>query len=259
MKALQNMRSILIAFAMFSRFPVPQQEWTPKNMRYAMAAFPLVGLAVGLAAAAWLHLADALAIGPFLRGTGFALVPFLFTGGIHLDGFCDTVDALASHGDVEKKRRILKDPHVGPFAAFTASAYLLAFAALASEADASGGGAAGLGALFVLSRSVSGLGVVAGPIQEGSSLGKIFHDNAAKKTSALVLLGFFLAAAATLCRFGGLPGALAVAGCLATAAATRWKAMREFGGLSGDIFGWFLQLAEIAGLFFLVLGGKVLA
>ena len=35
------------------------------------------------------------------------LIPVLVTGGIHLDGFADTVDALSSYGDREKKLEIL--------------------------------------------------------------------------------------------------------------------------------------------------------
>ena len=32
-------RSILIAFSMFSALPVPQAEWNEKSMRYALCAF----------------------------------------------------------------------------------------------------------------------------------------------------------------------------------------------------------------------------
>ena len=38
------LQTIAVAFAMFSALPVPQFEWNEKNMRYAMCAFPLIGL-----------------------------------------------------------------------------------------------------------------------------------------------------------------------------------------------------------------------
>ena len=38
-----------VAFAMFSAVPVPQPVWNEKNMRYALCAFPLVGVVCGLA------------------------------------------------------------------------------------------------------------------------------------------------------------------------------------------------------------------
>ena len=41
------LQTIAVAFAMFSAVPVPQFVWDEKNMRYALCAFPLVGLLCG--------------------------------------------------------------------------------------------------------------------------------------------------------------------------------------------------------------------
>ena len=41
------LQTIAVAFAMFSALPMPQFEWNEKNMRYAMCAFPLIGLVCG--------------------------------------------------------------------------------------------------------------------------------------------------------------------------------------------------------------------
>ena len=46
MKSLWN--SFKIAFAMFSKIPMPQAEWTEENMRYMLCFFPFVGAAAGL-------------------------------------------------------------------------------------------------------------------------------------------------------------------------------------------------------------------
>ena len=42
------LQTIAVAFAMFSAVPVPQFVWDEKNMRYALCAFPLVGLLCGV-------------------------------------------------------------------------------------------------------------------------------------------------------------------------------------------------------------------
>ena len=42
------LQTIAVAFAMFSAVPVPQFAWNEKNMRYALCAFPLVGLLCGV-------------------------------------------------------------------------------------------------------------------------------------------------------------------------------------------------------------------
>ena len=43
-----GLQTIAVAFAMFSALPVPQFAWNQKNMRYAMCAFPLIGVVIGL-------------------------------------------------------------------------------------------------------------------------------------------------------------------------------------------------------------------
>ena len=46
-------QTIAVAFAMFSAVPVPQPVWNKDNMRYALCAFPLVGVECGLLYGAW--------------------------------------------------------------------------------------------------------------------------------------------------------------------------------------------------------------
>ena len=41
------LETVCVAFAMFSALPVPHVDWNEQNMRYAMAAFPLVGAVIG--------------------------------------------------------------------------------------------------------------------------------------------------------------------------------------------------------------------
>ncbi len=62
-------------------------------------------------------------------GLAGTCIPILVTGGIHLDGLLDTVDAKSSYGDRKKKLAILADPHVGAFAIIGGSVYLLLYAA----------------------------------------------------------------------------------------------------------------------------------
>ena len=80
------LQTIAVAFAMFSAIPVPQFEWNEKNMRYAMCAFPLIGVVIG---AAWC-VCGALPLPGLAKAAGFALIPVWITGGIHLDGYADT-------------------------------------------------------------------------------------------------------------------------------------------------------------------------
>ena len=111
------LNAMIIAIAMYSKIPMPRVDWNEKNMRYAMCFFPLVGVIIGV----WEIVAGNLITvwkgeGTFFYAVVLTLIPVFITGGIHLDGFADTMDAKSSYGDREKKLQILKDPHTGAFA-----------------------------------------------------------------------------------------------------------------------------------------------
>ena len=57
------MKSLIIAFAMYSKFPMPRVDWEKKALSWALCWFPLVGLAVGAVLWLWLALAGWLGFG----------------------------------------------------------------------------------------------------------------------------------------------------------------------------------------------------
>ena len=89
----QLLRSLATAFSMYSSIPVPRVEWREENMRYVMCFFPLVGVVTGPAIWCWLWLCRQFGVGAPLAAVVCTALPVLVSGGIHLDGFCDTVDA----------------------------------------------------------------------------------------------------------------------------------------------------------------------
>ena len=108
--------SLVLAFAMYSKIPTPEADWEKEKMRYVMCFFPLVGAVIGALICGWTLLCGSMAIGGGLRAAVYVLLPVLVTGGIHLDGYLDTCDALHSYAPKERKLEILKDPHTGAFA-----------------------------------------------------------------------------------------------------------------------------------------------
>ena len=103
-------RSLLTAFSTYSRIPVPQVAWTEENRRYSMCFFPLIGLITGLILWGWLAFCRRAGIGSFLQGAAAALLPLIITGGIHMDGWMDTTDALASWQSREKRLAMIEKP-----------------------------------------------------------------------------------------------------------------------------------------------------
>ena len=242
------LQTVAVAFSMFSALPMPQIEWNEKNMRWSLCAFPLVGAVIGLGCWGWLRLCAALSLPELLRGAGLCLLPVLVTGGIHLDGYADTCDALASHAGIEKRQEILKDPHLGAFAAIRLCCYFLAAFALCTVLE--GIRLPACIGLFCLSRSLSGFALTAFPLRPGSGLARSFADAADKKRARAILAMEALASAALLILGGG---SLAVLAAAATLLVYRQIGVKGFGGLSGDLAGWFLQTAELWMLGMLVL------
>ena len=154
-------KSLAVALSMYSKIPVPAVEWKEENMKYAMCFFPVVGVAVGilqyLAAAVLLGLTDC---GAVLFSAVMTLIPVLVTGGIHLDGFADTTDAIASWGSKEKKLEILKDPHTGAFAVIGLCCWFLFTFALWSEVPGSGNSRNTLAAAACLAVLAAGISVL---------------------------------------------------------------------------------------------------
>ena len=136
------------------------------------------------------------------------------TGGIHLDGFADTTDALASWGSKEKKLEILKDPHTGAFAVIGLCCWFLFTFALWSEVPGSGNSRNALAAvscMYVLSRALSGISVVTFPAAKNSGLLRTFQDSAHKTRVRIVLFLWAALAGSLMCLLSPVQGAAMLA------------------------------------------------
>ena len=249
--------SMCVALSTYSKIPVPQAEWSEDNLRYSLCFFPLVGLVIGLLVLLWLRICDALALNALLRGAGAVAVSVLVSGGIHLDGLCDTSDAIASYGSQDMRLDILKDTHTGAFAVIRCGLYYLLLAGALGELGANRAGwIAALG--FVLSRALSGLGVVTlkGARKEGFL--QTFADSAQEKTVRWALLGVAGLCGLVMLIVAPLPGLLALLAAAGSFFYYRHMSYKHFGGITGDLAGWFLCVCEAAVALAAAIGGKLL-
>lgn len=237
------LKSFVIAFAMYSRIPVPQFAWKEKDMRYVICFFPLVGAVIGAFTVLWGLFCERFGVG----NTAFALVgsaiPLLISGGIHVDGFMDTMDAFHSYQEKERKLEILKDSHIGAFSVIQLALFGLIYVGAYSELGTQKAVLLAAGG-FYLSRILSGIGVVTLRCAKKEGLLYLFADNAHKIAvrtalfAQLVLCGAFMLSVS-------LPvGGASLAGAGITFFYYRYKAYRELGGITGDTAGYFLTLCE---------------
>lgn len=245
--------SMIIAFSMYSRIPMPQVSWTKGRMKYAMCFFPFIGAVIGVLEYAVITGFRTLGF-PFLNQIIPVILPVLITGGIHMDGLLDVIDAKASHSEKEKKLEILKDPHTGAFAIIGCGIYFLVYLAFFLEMKPGMIPAFCLG--FIVTRALSGLSVVTFPMAKKSGLAATFSDAAHKKTVGVVMAFYLVLALIGIWFLRGMEAAVVV---FFISFFVYWyyyyMAKREFGGITGDLAGYFLQILELA----LVMGLAVLS
>ncbi len=247
-------KPFFIALSTYSIVPVPQFEWTEDNLRYSICFFPLVGLLCGGALTGWLAFCSALDIGRILCAAVAVCIPLLLSGGIHMDGYMDTVDALASHQPREKKLAILKDPNCGAFAVAYCGVYLvLCFGLMCELRDT--GLLVAVCPGFVLSRALSGLCAVTLPNARGSGMLNSYTQRARKKLASAVMVVTSVLASAVMTALAPLPGLLAAVLSVLWVFLYRRMVMHQFGGVTGDTAGFFLQVCELAVLLGIWMGG----
>ena len=153
------------------------------------------------------------------------------------------MDAKSSYGDREKKLEILKDPHTGAFAIISLCCYFLLCVGIFSEMRIERLFATAL--VFVFSRSLSGISVVTFQAAKNSGLLRTFQDGAQKRNVRIVLIIWLLAAEVGFYLTAGLCGVAAAVVGLAVFFYYYQFSRKQFGGITGDLAGYFLQLCEL--------------
>ena len=90
---MKCLESLIVAFSMYSKIPMPQITWTKENMKNTLCYFPLIGAVIGALLWLWYWLCGIAGFGVMLQAAVAVLIPVLVTGGIHLDGFRSAASA----------------------------------------------------------------------------------------------------------------------------------------------------------------------
>ena len=235
-----------VAFQFLTILPLFEaREFSSRDLARSMAAFPLVGLALGGGL-----LVFHLLLGRHMPGAleGAVLVALLAwaTGAFHLDGVADTVDGLAGGWTRERALEIMKDSRTG---AVGAAALVLVILVKSL----------GLG---LLPASVLPLAILVTPaVARGSvvwmahgstyarpagGLGTPYTEHLDAATVQWALLGSGLP-----CLLLGWRGLVAFAATLAYTAWLKRRFHARLGGITGDVLGFAEETGEI--LFLLAL------
>ena len=237
------LRSLVIAFAMYSKIPMPKVDWKKDNMRFVLCFLPLVGALFGLLWYLLFRLLIYIGAGATARACLLTALPILLSGGIHVDGYMDTMDARNSWGSREKKLMILEDSHIGAFSVIMTIVYYLLMLASVSEVNAEYALIAAFG--FAYARSLTGTAMVYMPGNKREGLAYTFTEASDKPRVRIALLVSNVLWSALMIVVSPYAGFAAVAaGALWTLLFCR-KMEREFGGLSGDLCGCLILELEL--------------
>lgn len=250
-------KSLWTALSTYSIIPVPQYEWDENANQYTLCFFPVVGVFCAAAQGLWFLLCAALSFGALFYAAVAAVLPLLITGGIHMDGYMDTVDALASWQPRERKLEIMKDSHCGSFAVIYCGIYLIVSVGVFSELYARHNVFPVLCG-YILSRALSGLCAVNLPNARKSGMLHAVTANARRRNTNIALALTAVAA----CIGVILPHPAAGACGILFAALWVWFYRRltaaQFGGVTGDTAGFFLQVCELLLSIGVLVGGAIL-
>ena len=237
-------KSLIIAFATYSRLPVPNVDWNEKNMKYSICYFPLISVPIIVFQVLIWYLCRMLNLSDILKSALMTTLPILITGGIHLDGFCDTSDALNSYQSREKRLEILKDSHIGAFALIKTIIYMILYFGLVSNLK-SLKSVLIYGIIFCIERSLSGLSVVNFKNARGDGMLHSFSSVAEKNIVNISMIFYIIVSFVFM-------GLLNIKSCvvnlvLSVIVFAYYKRMsyKIFGGTTGDLAGYFLQICEL--------------
>ena len=233
---------MFIALSNYSAIPMPQFLWKEEDMRYTLCFFPLVGLIIGIFECLWFRIAEALSAGTLMYALIGTAIPLIITGGFHVDGYMDVSDALSSHQTQEKKRQILKDSHIGAFAVIRIVLYYIVYIAAFSEIKTMRQMIV-LSLGFILTRTQSGLAALHFPKAGGGTLAGM-SDASAKKKSTVILFAQMAVVIVLMVAVYPVCGAVSAIAAEAVLLWYYYMSMKEFGGTSGDLAGYYVTAAE---------------
>lgn len=244
-------KSFIMALSMFTIIPTPYIEWDDESSKNMMKFYPVVGLIVGVIWSLIYVILSIINCPIMIKTTVIMILPFIMSGMLHLDGYCDVCDAILSRREREEKLRILKDSHIGAFAVisliilfFLQSSGVFSF--LEKDMDVKNITCL-LMLIPVISRSLAGYFLLSKITIKESSLGTYFKKGT-NKTDIVIMVGAVILS--TICilinsglKYSTIPLTMTVIVTIGVR-----KCIKEFGGVSGDVAGFALVIGEATGL-----------
>lgn len=119
------MNSLLLAIQFLTVIPARISRFSEKQLPQAVIYFPFVGLLLGIILAGGSSALFILGFGSWITSVILVILLIILTGGMHLDGLADTVDALASSKTKTEMLAIMRDSRIGTMGVLSLISVLL--------------------------------------------------------------------------------------------------------------------------------------
>ena len=237
---IRGLRDLLSAFQFMTRLPLPSVPPELDSLSRAAKFFPLVGLVIGLGAAALHRMLSGHASRSVISITVLSYL-VLITGGFHEDGLADAADGFGGGWTRDRILSIMHDSRIGAFGVIALTLSLLVRYVLLSELASARFSPYVIVAHVLCRWTTLPLGVFLRPARQEGQGAQL------ARRSSMISLVFATVVAIAICYLllrsqMWLPIASAATLTAITAAYYR----SQIGGVTGDCFGATNQLTEIA-------------
>ncbi|QJW48798.1 adenosylcobinamide-GDP ribazoletransferase [bacterium BFN5] len=220
-------------------------SWSPESFGRSVKFFPLIGGIIGLILAGIAYGTQQFFghnVPVHFLAAALILCEVMITGGLHCDGFMDTADGVFSGRSRERMLEIMKDSRVGAFGAISFCLLVLFKYSLLLDIAVDKLPVALL-VMPIIGRMASVLAITRFPYVRQEGLGKNLFLHSGK--GALSIAAFFTVV--MLVPLGSPAFTALAAGLICTALVARYV-MNKLGGMTGDVYGAIIELAEVSAL-----------
>ena len=260
---MKVIKSIVIAFSLYSRIPMPHFDWEEDEYKLAITFLPLVGAVIGALSFLAFHLCIRFNIPLIATIAVMTLLPLVITGGFHVDGFMDVQDARNSFQSKERRLEIMKDPHIGAFAVISLAVYgifwLFAMDIFLESTVAMENTNPMIlyCCSFYIVRAFCSLSCV--EFEKARKDGMLNRETAGNESVNKAIIYFFIMAGLIACMLADVVAAgLLVIGILCFSYYYKFSTKKLFGGVTGDTAGFFVTVGELVNLLILAAYSLVL-
>lgn len=249
--------SCIMAIGMYSKIPMPKVARDKENMKYTLCFVPVIGLVIGVLLYFWSRICEKCGFGQVCFALVGTVIPVIVTGGVHLEGFLHTADALHSHGKRERKFELLRGSHVGAFSVIAVICFFMLYMAgltlIWKENQLFL-----LGISYLVSRILGGMSFAWFPAAEEGAVSHTFSLAVHKRTVRVVLVTLLALVFISAVLIQPVIGAVMALAAMWVWTYYYYMSKKQFGGVADNLTGYFLCLCELSSVLTIGMIGRIM-